>query len=198
VPRSWSEAELVDQLRAGDERAFTEIVDRYHQQLIRVAAAFVSTPEAAEDAAQETWVALIKGIERFEGRSSLRSWLFQVCVNRARSIGTREHRTVPVEQIGPAVDAAAFTSAGAWTSPPAPWPIDISELRRDAATAERIRESIRRLPELQRTVVTLRDVDGLTAVEICRILSITASNQRVLLHRGREHIRRDLAKAVTR
>jgi RNA polymerase sigma-70 factor (ECF subfamily) len=185
-------------LRAGDERAFTDIVDRYHQQLIRLASAFVSTPEAAEDAAQETWIALIKGIERFEGRSSLRSWLFQVCVNRARSIGSREHRTVPVEQIGPAVDAAAFTSTGAWTSPPAPWPNDISELRQDAVTAERIRESIRRLPGLQRTVVTLRDVDGLPADEICRILSITASNQRVLLHRGREHIRRDIAKAVTR
>jgi len=187
----------VDQLRAGDEQAFTEIVDRYHRQLIRLAIAFVSTPEAAEDAAQETWIALINGIERFEGRSSLRSWLFQVCANRARTIGTREHRTVPVEQIGPAVDAASFTTSGAWTSPPVPWPETAAELLRDSAAVERIRDSIDRLPRMQRTVVTMRDVDGLSADEICRILSITPSNQRVLLHRGREQVRRELSKVVT-
>lgn len=192
MPQFTAEGELVDRLRAGDEQAFSEIVERYHQQLIRIAANFVATPHAAEDAAQETWIALLKGIERFEERSSLRSWLFQVCANQARTIGTREHRTVPVEQIGPAVDAASFTSAGTWTSPPS-WPGDVADRRTDAAALDRIRESIRGLPERQRTVVLLRDVDGLSADEICQLLSITAANERVLLHRGRDHIRRALS-----
>jgi RNA polymerase sigma-70 factor, ECF subfamily len=198
VRRRGCEAELVAQLRDGDELAFTEIVGRYHAQLIRLAGSFVSTAEAAEDAAQETWIALIKGIERFEERSSLRTWLFQVCVNRARAIGVREHRTVPFEQIGPAVDAAAFAPSGAWTSPPTPWPGDAAGILEDGVRLDRIGEAIRGLPELQRAVVTMRDVDGLSAPQVCRILSITPSNQRVLLHRAREHIRRDISRAVIR
>jgi RNA polymerase sigma-70 factor (ECF subfamily) len=198
VRHSGSEAELVAQLRGGDEAAFTEIVERYHAQLIHLASTFVRTAEAAEDAAQETWIALIKGIERFEERSSLRTWLFQVCVNRARTIGAREHRSVPVEEIGPAVDAASFTTSGAWTSPPRPWPEEREDVLCDAATVEQIREAIRDLPELQRAVVTMRDIDGLPAPDVCRILSITASNQRVLLHRGREQIRRDISRVVLR
>jgi RNA polymerase sigma-70 factor (ECF subfamily) len=188
----------VAQLRNGDELAFTEIVERYHAQLIRLAGSFVSTTEAAEDAAQETWIALIKGIERFEERSSLRTWLFGVCANRARTIGGREQRAVPVEQIGPAIDAAAFTASGAWSSPPTPWPDETAAALEDAASLDRIREAIRGLPELQRAVVTMRDVDGLPAPQVCRILSITASNQRVLLHRGRDQIRRDISRVVIR
>lgn len=184
------------QLRTGDEAAFSEIVERYHAQLIRLASAFVSTAEAAEDAAQETWIALLTGIERFEERSSLRTWLFGICANRARTIGTREHRTVATEQIGPAVDAAAFNSSGAWTSPPTPWPDEAASTLADTVSLDRIRQAIRQLPDLQRAVVTLRDVDGLPAQQVCRILSITSSNQRVLLHRGREQIRRHLCRAV--
>jgi RNA polymerase sigma-70 factor (ECF subfamily) len=196
VRQRVSESALVAQLRDGDEQAFTEIVERYHLQLIRVAGTFVSSAEAAEDAAQETWIALIKGIERFEERSSLRTWLFQVCANRARTIGTREHRTVAVDQIGPAVDAAAFAPSGAWSSPPKPWPEEF--VLDDATTVSRIHHAIRDLPELQRSVVTMRDIDGVPAAEVCQILSITASNQRVLLHRGREQIRRDLSRAAIR
>jgi RNA polymerase sigma-70 factor (ECF subfamily) len=124
--------------------------------------------------------------------------LFGVCAKRARTMGTRDHRTVPVDAIGPALDAATFSSSGSWTSPPSPWPEDAASVLTDAANLERIREALRGLPDLQRAVVTMRDVDGLPAPDVCRILSITASNQRVLLHRGHEQIRRDISKEIIR
>jgi RNA polymerase sigma-70 factor (ECF subfamily) len=191
-----SEPELVDRLRAGDEQAFAELVERHHPALIRLARAFVANAEAAEDVAQETWIALLAGIEAFEGRSSIRTWLYQVCANRARSYGTREHRTVPVESIEPVVDAEQFAPNGAWTSPVAPWPGELASATRDAALVEEIRLAILQLPPLQQTVVTMRDVDGLTGRQVCAILEITEANQRVLLHRGRERIRRGIGRAV--
>lgn len=191
-----SEKELVSRLRAGDERAFVELVDRYHQQLIRLATVFVKRPEAAEDVAQETWLALLRGLDRFEGRSSLRTWLFQICVNRARSIGEREHRTVPTEQIEPAVDAEQFTPTGAWTSPPTPWPNALTSALDDADMLEAIRHAIEELPAMQKLVVTMRDLDGLTDRQVGNVLSITEANQRVLLHRGRAHIRNNINRAV--
>jgi RNA polymerase sigma-70 factor, ECF subfamily len=191
-----SERKLLDRLRSGDETAFAELVDRYHLQLIRLAGVFVSRHELAEDVAQETWIALLKGLDTFEGRSSLRTWLFQVCVNRARSMGARENRTVPVEHIEPAIDAEQFTASGAWTLPPTPWPDTVANTFDDAVMVGAIQRAITGLPELQRLVVTMRDVDGMSSKEICRVLSISAANQRVLLHRGRAHIRRSINEAV--
>ena len=190
-----SEQELLTLLRAGDEAAFTELVERYHRQLIRLASAFVSRTEMAEDVAQETWLAMLKGLDQFEARSSLRTWLFQICVNRARSIGEREHRTVPVEHIEPVVDAEQFSPSGAWTSPPTPWPQ--TNLADDAAVVESIRQAITALPTMQRLVVTMRDVDGLSSGQVCQVLSISEANQRVLLHRGRAHVRLGINEAVT-
>ena len=191
-----SEIALVSRLRAGDESAFAEIVERYHAQLVRLASTFVGSVEAAEDAAQETWIALITGIERFEGRASLRTWLFQVCANRARRIGVREHRVVPVDHIDSAVDAATTAPSGVWTTAASP-PAAADHLV-DVATVSRIRAAISDLPALQQAVVTLRDVDGLPAPQVCQILSISPTNQRVLLHRGRERVRRELSRVVTR
>lgn len=190
-----SEAELLSRLRAGDEAAFAELVGRYHRQLIRLARVFVSRDELAEDVAQEAWLALLTGLDRFEARSTLRTWLFQICINRARSIGARENRTVPVEHIEPAVDAAQFNAAGAWTSPPVPWPDQIGAAD-DLAILDSIRHAISELPQLQQLVVTMRDIDGLTGRQVCEVLSISEANQRVLLHRGRTRVRRTLDKAV--
>jgi RNA polymerase sigma-70 factor, ECF subfamily len=194
APRS--EAELVVRLRAGDEDAFVELVDRYHSRLIRLAGSFVARAETAEDAAQETWLALLNGIDGFEARSSLRTWLFQICVNRARSIGEREHRTVPAEHVVAAVDSEQFTPTGAWTSPPTPWPEALDAASDDADLVAVIRDAITRLPGMQRLVVTMRDLDGLTATEVCQVLSISAANQRVLLHRGRELVRAGIDKVA--
>ncbi|MCW2540097.1 MAG: sigma-70 family polymerase sigma factor [Frankiales bacterium] len=191
-----SDHQLLIRLRARDEGAFTELVQRYHRPLVRLAGAFVSRDELAEDVAQETWLAMLKGLDKFEGRSSLRTWLFQICVNRARSIGERDHRTVPVEHIEPAVDAEQFSPTGAWTSPPTPWPE--RDLADDAAMLARIRQAISELPQLQRLVVTMRDIDGVTSSEVCQVLSISEANQRVLLHRGRANIRHGIDEAVIR
>jgi RNA polymerase sigma-70 factor, ECF subfamily len=187
------EQDLLDRLRAGDEDAFARLVERYHRQLIRIASAFVANGETAEEVAQETWLALLTGIDRFEARSSLRTWLFQICVNRARSIGEREHRTVPVALIEPALDAEQVTPSGAWTSPAARGSDASARASSDAELVAVIRMSIRDLPAMQRSVVTMRDVDGLTGKQVCQELSISEANQRVLLHRGRSSIRHSVA-----
>jgi RNA polymerase sigma-70 factor (ECF subfamily) len=191
VGTAGSEHELVLQLRDGDEQAFIELVERYHPRLVRLARAFVSRAELAEDAAQETWIALVTGIDAFEERSSLRTWLFQICVNRARSIGARENRSIPVDLIEPAAAAEHFAPSGGWTLPPTPWP-EVGDETDDRDLVAAIIEAIAALPPLQRSVVTIRDVDGLTSRQACEVLSISDSNQRVLLHRGRAQIRRSI------
>jgi RNA polymerase sigma-70 factor (ECF subfamily) len=193
-----SENDLVDRLRAGEEDAFVELVERYHAQLIRVAGAFVARAEIAEEVAQETWLALLSGIDRFEARSSLRTWLFQICVNRARSTGQREHRTVPVALIDPAVDAEQLTPSGAWTSPSPPRPDIAAKASSDAELVAVIRMSIGDLPAMQRSVVTMRDLDGLSGKQVCKALSISEANQRVLLHRGRSRVRHSVGRSVAR
>jgi RNA polymerase sigma-70 factor, ECF subfamily len=180
--------ELLQGMRAGEETAFAELVSRYHSPLVRLASTFVANRQAAEDVAQETWVAVIRGLERFEGRSSLRTWLFRICANRARSRGGADRRAVPTATIETAVSRDRFDAAGMWTDPPRPWE-DID----DRLAAERLAPLVMRamtdLPEAQRQVVTLRDVEGLTSRETCEVLSITEANQRVLLHRARSRLR---------
>jgi RNA polymerase sigma-70 factor, ECF subfamily len=179
---------LVTRLQAGDQEAFAEIVEHYHRRLVRFATALVGDPARAEDVVQDTWVAVIRGIARFEGRSSLQTWLFQICANRARSLRHKERRLVPVERTEPTVDRRRFDVGGQWTAPPEPWP-EVDDRLMAEVLVPTVRKAIEALPDLQRRVVTLRDVEGLTAKDVCEMLEITEANQRVLLHRGRARVR---------
>jgi RNA polymerase sigma-70 factor (ECF subfamily) len=184
------DGELLARLRARDEGAFVVLVQRYHPAMIRLATTFVPSAAIAEEVVQETWVAVIRGIDRFEGRSSLRTWLFRILANRARTIGAKERRSVPVDTGEGTVDPRRFTSDGRWSEPPVAWPDDVDERLVATANAKRIRAAIAGLPDGQRQVVTLRDGEGLSAPEVCEILGLTEGNQRLLLHRGRSHVRR--------
>ncbi|HEY7263598.1 MAG TPA: RNA polymerase sigma factor [Trebonia sp.] len=186
------DAELLGRLRAGDEQAFVALVERYNGSMLRLASSFVPSRAVAEEVVQETWLALLRGLVAFEGRSSLKTWLFSILVNRARSAGVRESRSVPVADAGPVVDASRFGPSGAWSVPPEHW-IEEAESRVDAAKlAGLLRPAIDGLPARQREVVLLRDVEGLTSAEVCTVLSISEANQRVLLHRGRGKLRQVL------
>jgi len=183
------DAELVTRLRAGDEDAFRFLVERYHSSLLRLAQTMVPSRAVAEEVVQDTWLGLVRGIKGFEGRSSLRTWLFHVLVNRARSTGARERRPGTGATSGPTVDPGRFGPRGNWADPPVPWPEEVDDRIVARQLAERIRRRIGELPELQRQVVTLRDLEGLGAAEVCALLDISEGNQRVLLHRGRARLR---------
>lgn len=183
------DAELVTRLRSGDEDAFRYLVDRYHCSLLRLAQTMVPTRAVAEEVVQDTWLGLVRGIQRFEGRSSLRTWLFHVLVNRARTTGTRERRPSMGVSAGPAVDHARFRPDGEWADPPVPWPEEVDDRLVAAQLAERVRRRLDELPEMQRQVVILRDVEGMGAEDVCDLLGLTEGNQRVLLHRGRSRLR---------
>jgi RNA polymerase sigma-70 factor, ECF subfamily len=187
-----SEKELLDRLREGDEQAFVTLVGRYHGSLTRLARSFVSSAAVAEEVVQDTWLAVICGISRFEGRSSLKTWLFRILVNRARTTGARESRSIAIGEPGPAVDASRFDEAGRWAQPPEHWADDADDRVRAAMLADRIRSALGDLPARQRQVVVLRDVEGLSSEEVCSVLKISMSNQRVLLHRGRSRLRQAL------
>lgn len=186
------EAALVARLQAGDEAAFVSLVRRHHAAMTRFASAMVPNRAVAEEVVQDTWLAVVRGVERFEGRSSLRTWLYRILVNRARSTGAREHRSLPVDLTPAAtVDPARFDAAGHWVEPPQPWTDDVVVERVAAAgMARRAMELLDALPPAQREVVLLRDVDGLAAAEVCDLLGLSEANQRVLLHRGRAGVRR--------
>ena len=187
-----SDVELLRRLRAGDERAFVTLVERYNGAMLRLAASFVPSRAVAEEVVQETWLAMLRGLAAFEGRSSLKTWLFTILVNRARSTGVRESRTVPVADAGPVVDASRFGPDGAWVLPPEHW-IEEAESRVDAVKLNvLLRSALNGLPPRQREVVLLRDVEELTSAEVCGVLSISEANQRVLLHRGRGKLRQVL------
>lgn len=192
LPAMEPDAELLRRLRGGDEQAFVALVERYNGSMLRVASSFVPSRAVAEEVVQETWLAMLRGLAAFESRSSLKTWLFSILVNRARSAGVRESRSVPIADAGPVVDASRFGPSGAWSSPPEHW-IEEAESRVDAAKlAELLRLAIDGLPARQREVVLLRDVEGLTSAEVCTVLSISEANQRVLLHRGRGKLRQVL------
>jgi RNA polymerase sigma-70 factor (ECF subfamily) len=202
-PRSPADdQELVERARGGDDDAFAVLVRRYSPMLMRLARMYVPTDALAEDVVQETWVAVVRGLERFEGRSSFKTWLFRILVNRAKTRGVREHRSIPFASVGPGadgdgdegptVDPSRFTSEGAWTSAPADWRDD-PEVALDSAEALRVaREAIAELPERQKIVITLRDLEGLSSDEVRNVLDLTETNQRVLLHRARTRVRKAL------
>ena len=188
--------DLLARVRAGEERAFVELVARHQASLLRLARAYVSSAAAAEEVAQDTWLAVLRGLNRFQGRSTFRTWLMHILVNRARSTGVREHRTIAVGDPSPAVDASRFDASGAWMSPPHHW-VEDSDNRLAAQTlSTSISSALDRLPRRQREVVLLRDVEELSGQEVCEVLEITGANQRVLLHRGRSQLRQAIEAEI--
>jgi RNA polymerase sigma-70 factor, ECF subfamily len=184
-----SDGELLLRLRSGDERAFVSLVERYHEPMLRLAVSFVPSRAVAEEVVQDTWLALLRGLDGFEGRASLKTWLFRILVNRARTTGTRENRSIPVADPDPAVDPSRFDASGGWADPPEHW-IEAAEGRMEAGKlADRIRIRMDELPARQREVVILRDVEEMSSEEVCSVLAISEVNQRVLLHRGRSRLR---------
>jgi RNA polymerase sigma-70 factor, ECF subfamily len=184
-----ADGELLVRLRSGDERAFVSLVERYQEQMLRLAASFVPSRAVAEEVVQDTWLALLRGLDTFEGRSSLKTWLFSILLNQARTTGTREHRSVPVADPEPAVDPARFDVSGHWAEPPEHWTEAVEGRLTAGKLADRIRELMDELPARQREVVILRDVEEMSSEEVCSVLAISDGNQRVLLHRGRSRLR---------
>jgi len=178
---------LLDGLRAGDEAAFKSLVSRYHNRLVRFAESMVPTRGMAEEIVQDTWIAVVKGIDRFEGRSSVKTWLFRILANRARTASAREARTVPLGD-DHELDGR-FNRSGAWSEPPVPWADEVDSRVVANEVAGRIRALLPALPEGQRQVVVLRDLEEVDAAAVCGLLGISAANQRVLLHRGRARLR---------
>jgi RNA polymerase sigma-70 factor (ECF subfamily) len=199
------EQELVEALRAGDEAAFASLVDTYSSALMRLARMYVSSAAVAEEVVQETWLGVIRGIDRFEGRSSLKTWIFRILVNNAKTRGQREGRSIPFSSVArpgdqdePTVDPDRFQSpdsrlGGHWALAPTPWPTPEERLL-SGETRDLILEAIKELPAAQREVVTLRDVEGWSSKDVRNALEITETNQRVLLHRGRTKVRAALEK----
>ena len=192
LPAMESDAELLRRLRAGDERGFVTLVERYNGSMLRLALSFVPSRAIAEEVVQDTWLAVLRGLAAFEGRSSLKTWLFTILVNRARTAGVRESRSFPVADAGPVVDASRFGPDGGWAVPPEHW-IEEAEDRIDAVKlTELLRVVLDTLPARQREVVLLRDVEELSSADVCAVLAISEANQRVLLHRGRAKLRQAL------
>jgi RNA polymerase sigma-70 factor (ECF subfamily) len=192
------DADLIARLRAGDEQAFVALVTRHHAAMLRLAGSFVSSTAVAEEVVQDTWVGVLRGIDGFAERSTFRTWLLRILVNRARSTGVRERRSVAVGDAGPVVDGSRFDASGAWMSPPQHWIEDSDDRMQAQALAGHIRKTLGELPARQREVVVLRDVDGLSSHEVCEVLEISDANQRVLLHRGRSHLRQALEAQMGR
>lgn len=188
---------LVDALQGGDLDMFSLVVDHYHRSLLRVATTWVRSPEAAEEAVQDTWLAVLKGLPRFERRASFKTWLFRILANRSRTRAVRDGRLVPFSSLlsegsdeddAPALER--FAANGQWAIPPAAWDADSPEeqsLRKEITAV--IARAVEHLPPAQRAVFTLRDVEGLDAADACNILDISETNQRVMLHRARTRLR---------
>jgi RNA polymerase sigma-70 factor (ECF subfamily) len=197
---SREDARLVEGLRAGDEAAFAQLMREYGASMLRVAQMYVSSRAVAEEVVQEAWLGVLKGIGRFEGRSSLKTWLFRIVANTAKTRGVREARSVPFSALGddgehePSVDPDRFLGAGErfpghWALPPESW-AGVPEGRLLAQeTLDVIEREIERLPPAQRAVIMMRDVQGFTSEEVCNALDLTETNQRVLLHRARAKVR---------
>jgi RNA polymerase sigma-70 factor, ECF subfamily len=193
----FDEGEVLRRLRAGDEEAFAALVERHHAAMIRLALSFVRSHAVAEEVVQDTWLGFLRGLDRFEGRSSLQTWLYSILVNRARTTGARERRSTPVADEG-WIEEAWFRADGGWATPPAHWADDVDDRLSAPELTARIGELIGRLPDGPRQVITLRDIEGLSSTDVCQVLGITEGNQRVLLHRARSRIRRVLADEAGR
>jgi RNA polymerase sigma-70 factor (ECF subfamily) len=194
------DATLLALLREGDEDAFAELVGRYDAPLRRVVRAYVPSDAVADDVVGETWLGVLRGLDRFEGRSSLKTWLFRIAINRAKTRGARESRTIPfsslvaeeAESDEPAVDPSRFETSGQWGAPPTPWDEKPVARLLNGELGEQLDAAIAKLPDAQRAVLVLRDVEGLDSDEVADALGITAGNERVLLHRARSRVRNEL------
>jgi RNA polymerase sigma-70 factor, ECF subfamily len=191
---------LLERLRAGDEDAFRVLVDRHDGALRRVALTFVRTPSAADEVVQETWLGVVRGLKGFEGRSTLRTWIFRILVNRARTRAVRDARSIPFSTLEdddrPTVEPSAFAADGRWTSAPPRLECDPETNLLSAELREHLLDTVEGLSPTQKAVITLRDLVGLPADEVCDLLELTAANQRVLLHRARAHVRAALTPLV--
>jgi RNA polymerase sigma-70 factor (ECF subfamily) len=192
-----TDEQIVARLRAGDERTFRELFARHDPMMKRVARGYVDSDAVAEEIVQETWVAIVSGIERFQGRSALATWMFSILTNQAKTHRVRERRALPFSSVGddrePAVDPDRFQTddeawPGHWATPPRPWQKPERRLL-SLEARERLKDALAELPERQRLIVGLRDIEGLTADEVCEALQLSQENQRVLLHRGRSRLR---------
>jgi RNA polymerase sigma-70 factor, ECF subfamily len=197
LPQDPRDLELVQRLRGGDEAAFTDLIERHHGAMLRLALAFVPSRAVAEEVVQETWLSVLDGLSKFEGRSTLKTWIFRILTNRAKTRGIREHRSVPLSSFSEsdatsesAVDPARFHANGHWAAPPRRWEESTPEkLLMTQQAIEQLESAIATLPANQQAVVTLRDIEGLDAHEVCNVLGISETHQRVLLHRGRSRLR---------
>lgn len=189
------EGDLVVRLREGDEAAFASLVAMYQARLLRLAGTIVGSRSVAEEVVQDTWLAVVRGVERFEGRSSLKTWLFHILLNRARTTAGREHRSTPLPK-GDLDDR--FDANGAWATPPVPWSDQVDDRLVATRLVDRVREILPTLPEAQRQVVVLRDVEGLSGAEVSELLGLSDGNQRVLLHRARSRIRDQIDEEMGR
>lgn len=197
-----SDRELVAALLAGDEKAFVMLVDMYGPAMLRLAQMYVRTRAVAEEVVQEAWLGVLNGLKRFEGRSSLKTWIFRILTNVAKTRGEREGRSMPFSALGgdgddPAVDPDRFfppehESGGAWQYPPRSIGDVPEERLLSQETLNVIERAIEELPPAQRAVITMRDAEGLSSDEVCNVLDLTETNQRVLLHRARSKVRRAL------
>ncbi len=194
----------MEALRHGDEHAFAALVDEYGPAMLRVARMYVSSRAVAEEVVQEAWLGVLAGIGRFEGRSSLRTWIFRIVANIARTRGERERRSIPFSSVtgsdGDGVEAAvspdrflgAGRYAGHWASVPSRWSELPEEKLVGGETLSVIERSIAALPDVQRTVITLRDIEGWSSEEVRNVLDLSETNQRVILHRARSKVRQAL------
>ena len=198
---------LLVRLRAGHEDAFVELVDRYHAQMVRLALSFVSSHSVAEEVAQEAWLGVLKGLDHFEGRSSLKTWIFRILTNTAKTRGQRESRIVPFASLGGTdgdgedaeFDLERFhppgdALAGHWMSPPGEWETSPEDLMLSGEVRAQIEGAMAKLGPSQREVMRLRDIEGWSSEEVCNVLELTETNQRVLLHRARTKVRQALAQ----
>jgi RNA polymerase sigma-70 factor, ECF subfamily len=196
------DARLVTALRAGDESAFAELMREYHSALLRVAQIYVASHAVAEEVVQETWIGVLNGIDRFEARSSLKTWIFRILTNIAKTRAQREGRTLPFSALErpegvpePAVEPERFLPPdherwpGHWSAKPEPWP---EERLLAAETRNVVEAAIEELPPAQRAAISLRDIEGWSSEETCNALGVTETNQRVLLHRARSKVRQAL------
>lgn len=178
---------LLDALRDGDEAAFASLVSRHHTRLLRFAESLVPSRAVAEEVVQDTWLGVVRGIDRFEGRSSVKTWLFRILINRARTAGARELRHASLgDEDG--LDGR-FDAAGRWEDGLLPWADAVDARVVADKLAGRVKECLPHLPDAQRQVLTLRDIEGVDAADVCALLGVSAGNQRVLLHRARTRIR---------
>jgi RNA polymerase sigma-70 factor (ECF subfamily) len=198
------ETALIARLRAGDERAFDDVVKRFYPSMLAVARGYVRSRAIAEEVVQEAWVGVLNGLDRFEGRSSLRTWVLRIVANTAKTRGVRESRVVPMSSLEsegdePAVEPERFRGAGDpfpghWWSYPTEWRTVPESKLLSEETLDVVKNAIEALPDLQRTVITMRDVVGCDSDEVCQTLEISEGNQRVLLHRARARVRSALER----